>query len=226
MGQTSSGLRVTISSADLRWTSASRSRFFGNRLRPAWTNVFDAWASCHRRAARSAASQPRRNSGVVRESVMPRCSPDADRRPPVPSQAQWCRFAQALSAASRHIYRGEIVTSLSGSDKQLRGVLQRMAWDRRVPVLRASSVMIATDSEHPDQKCDNAHRSCRDHRCSTNARGMPLQELRHQVGPIEKTQLCRFEIAGVQHGRQMDLEFAVVPHDRIRPRKLSRRLWS
>ena len=34
-GQTSSGLRVTISSADFRWTSASRSKFFGNLLRPA-----------------------------------------------------------------------------------------------------------------------------------------------------------------------------------------------
>jgi hypothetical protein len=33
IGQTSSGLRVTISSADFRWTSASRSRFLGNRLR-------------------------------------------------------------------------------------------------------------------------------------------------------------------------------------------------
>src|SRR5271166_2202364 len=67
MRQTSSGLRVTISSADLRWTSASRSRFFGNRLRLAWIIVFDAWASCHWRTARSAASQPRWNSGVISE---------------------------------------------------------------------------------------------------------------------------------------------------------------
>ena len=33
VSQTSSGLRVVIISADLRWTSASRSKFFGNLLR-------------------------------------------------------------------------------------------------------------------------------------------------------------------------------------------------
>src|SRR5262249_12794758 len=66
--QTSSGLRVAISSADLRWTSASRSRFFGNRLRLAWIIVLDAWASCQRRTARSAASHPFWNSGATSES--------------------------------------------------------------------------------------------------------------------------------------------------------------
>ena len=57
--QTSSGLRVTISSADRLWTSASRSRFLGNRLRRAWIIVLDACAACHWRAAWSAASHPR-----------------------------------------------------------------------------------------------------------------------------------------------------------------------
>ena len=56
---TSSGLSVPTNSPDRLWTSASRSRFFGNRVRLAWTMAFDAWASCHWRTARMAASQPR-----------------------------------------------------------------------------------------------------------------------------------------------------------------------
>ena len=63
--QTSSGLKVVIISADLRWTSASRSKFFGNLLRLAWINAFFAWDSCQVRAAVRAASHPCRNSGVI-----------------------------------------------------------------------------------------------------------------------------------------------------------------
>jgi hypothetical protein len=90
--QTSSGLKVRISTADLRWTSASRSRFLGNRLRLAWTIALLACDSCQVRTAWSAASQPRWNSEDVcglSVNILPRWSrfmdasatPQAEPRP-------------------------------------------------------------------------------------------------------------------------------------------------
>ncbi len=56
--QTSSGDKVSIISADSLWTSASRSRVLGNRVRLDCTMACCALASCQWRAAAIAASQP------------------------------------------------------------------------------------------------------------------------------------------------------------------------